>query len=94
MTYSNVNALFDYHWRAGLRPKVSPIVHGLSLWLLPRGTDIEVNRDEYVRPDPYTRAQTWEILIRIGVLTARQVQEIERFVVSAGATAPTAGALP
>jgi HK97 family phage portal protein len=87
MTYTNVNALFDYHWRAGLRPKVSPVTKALSGWLLPRGTDIEVNRDEYVRPDPLIRAQTWDILIRIGVLTPRQVQEIERFVIS-GDTAP------
>lgn len=88
MTYANVNALFDYHWRAGLRPKVAPVVHGLSQWLLPRGTDIEVNRDEYVRADPLARAQTWDILIRIGVLTPRQVQEIERFVISGGAATP------
>ncbi|HKY65098.1 MAG TPA: phage portal protein, partial [Acidimicrobiales bacterium] len=52
-TYSNVTSLFDYHWRAGLRPKVSPVVHALSQWSLARGTDVEVNRDEYVRPDPY-----------------------------------------
>jgi HK97 family phage portal protein len=87
MTYSNVNAIFDFHWRAGLRPKVSPVVHALSQWLLPRGTNVEVNRDEYVRPDPYTRAQMWEIFIRIGVLTPADVQEIERFAIT-GETEP------
>ena len=86
MTYSNVTALFDYHWRAGLRPKVSPVVHALSQWALPRGTDIEVNRDEYVRPDPYTRAQTYEILTRIGALDAADVQQLERFVISGQST--------
>jgi HK97 family phage portal protein len=88
MTYSNVTALFDYHWRAGLRPKVSPVVHALSQWALPRGTDIEVNRDEYVRPDPYTRAQTYDILVRIGALTAADVQQLERFAIS-GQSTPT-----
>jgi HK97 family phage portal protein len=84
MTYSNVTSLFDYHWRAGLRPKVAPVVHALSQWVLPRGTYVEVNRDEYVRPDPYTRAQTWDILIRNGVLTPEDVAQLERFVISAG----------
>jgi HK97 family phage portal protein len=79
MTYSNVTALFDYHWRAGLRPKVAPVVHALSQWALPRGTDIEVNRDEYVRPGPLERAQVWDVLTRIGVLTADDVRELERF---------------
>ena len=79
MTYSNVTALFDYHWRAGLRPKVSPVVHALSQWALPRGTDVEVNRDEYVRPGPLERAQTYDILTRIEVLTPDEVRELERF---------------
>jgi HK97 family phage portal protein len=93
MTYSNVTALFDYHWRAGLRPKVSPVMHAFSQWALPRGTDIEVNRDEYVRPDPYTRAQTWEILTRIGALDAGDVQQLERFAIS-GQSAPAAPLTP
>jgi len=79
MTYSNVTALFDYHWRAGLRPKVSPVVHALSQWALPRGTDIEVNRDEYVRPDALQRAQTYDVLTRIGALSPDEVRQLERF---------------
>jgi hypothetical protein len=34
----------------------------LSGWLLPRGTSVELNRDEYVQPGPYERAQTAAIL--------------------------------
>jgi HK97 family phage portal protein len=79
MTYSNVTSLFDYHWRAGLRPKASPVMAALSQWALPPGISAEVNRDEYVRADPLTRAQTWDILIRLGVLTPQQVQEFERY---------------
>jgi HK97 family phage portal protein len=79
MTYSNVSSLFDYHWRAGLRPKAETVCKAISGWALPAGTTFEVNRDEYVRPDPYTRAQTWQILIGAGVLTAEQVAAIERY---------------
>lgn len=82
MTYSNVTSLFDYHWRAGLRPKALVVMQALSQWALPRGTAAEVNRDEYVRPDPFTRAQTYDILIRNGVLTPEQVQAIERYTVT------------
>lgn len=88
MTYSNSTALFDYHWRAGLRPKARHVMTAMSAWLLPRGTDAELNRDEYVRPDPYTRAMMWEILVRIGVVTAEQVAVIERYAVTG--TAPDA----
>ena len=90
LTYSNVTSLFDYHWRAGLRPKAATVCAALSGWALPRGTTIEVNRDEYVRPDPKTRAETWAILIGLGVMTVEQVQAVER--VNAGAAIP-AGAV-
>ena len=79
LTYNTVLMALDYHWRAGLRPKASTVMAGLSGWLTPRGTRIEVNRDAYVQPEPEARARTWEILIRIGVLTAEQVQLIERY---------------
>jgi hypothetical protein len=58
MTYANVTSIFDYHWRAGLRPQAQTVMAALSGWLLPRGTRVEVNRDAYVQPEPYTRAQT------------------------------------
>ena len=91
LTYSNTTSLFDYHWRAGLRPKVAPVVHALSQWALARGNAVEVNRDEYVRADPYTRAQTWEILERIGVLTAEQIASLERFAVAGPGSLVTTG---
>jgi HK97 family phage portal protein len=62
MTYSNVTQVFDYHWRAGLRPKAASVMAALSEWLLPRGTRVEVNRDAYVEPPPLERAQTAQIL--------------------------------
>ena len=35
MTYSNTTALFDYHWRAGLRPMAAHLMSDLSGRLLP-----------------------------------------------------------
>jgi HK97 family phage portal protein len=86
MTYSNVEQLFDYHWRAGLRPRAEAVMQALSGWALPWGTTVELNRDAYVQPPPKERAETWEILTRIGVLTPAQVKAIERY--SLGAPAP------
>lgn len=79
MTYANVSAIFDYHWRAGLRPKAKTVMGGLSEWLLPAGTTIELNRDSYVQPDPYARAQTWQIYVTLGVLAPEEVRRLERF---------------
>jgi HK97 family phage portal protein len=85
MTYSNTQSLFDYHWRAGLRTKARPLMAALSGWALPRGTTVEVNRDEYVKPGPLERAQTWQTLNNIRdadgnpVLTVAQIQELERY---------------
>lgn len=65
LTYSNVTSLFDYHWRAGLRPRAQHVMGALSNFLLPRGTKVELNRDEYVQPGPLERAQTAQILFNI-----------------------------
>ena len=84
MTYSNVVSLFDYHWRAGLRPKATAVMAGLSEFLLPRGTTVEVNKDAYVQPDPKTRAETAEIYHRIQdadgnpVLSVQEIREAEK----------------
>lgn len=84
MTYSNVTAIFDYHWRAGLRPKAAAVMGALSQWALPRGTRVELNRDAYVEPQPLERAQTAEILNRIRddqgnpALTVQEIRNAER----------------
>jgi HK97 family phage portal protein len=96
MTYSNVSSLFDYHWRASLRPKATDVMSNLSGWLLPRGTDLEIDRDEYVRPGELERAQTYDILTRIGAMTADEVRVHERIGGPLGAPTPpaTAAATP
>ena len=59
MTYSNVTSPVRLPLAGRAAPEGrSPVMHALSQWALPRGTDIEVNRDEYVRPGPFERAQT------------------------------------
>jgi HK97 family phage portal protein len=94
MTYSNVTALFDYHWRAGLRPKAQTVMAGLSQWLLPRGTAVELNRDAYVQPEPKVRAETAAILHGIvdpqgnPALTVEEIRAAERFTVTGAAGLP------
>lgn len=79
MTYTNGNAIRIDHWESGLKPKAEAVMSALSEWLLPRGTAVELNRDEYVRPDPYTRAQTEAIYLANGVLSIDEVRAYERF---------------
>jgi HK97 family phage portal protein len=84
MTYSNVSSIFDYHWRAGLRPKAQSVMSALSAWLTPRGTRVEVNRDAYIQPEPFQRAQTAQILHGIvdeqgnPALTVPEIRAAER----------------
>src|SRR5262245_29946686 len=83
MTYSNVTSLFDYYWRAGVRPRAQYVMDGLPEWLVPRGTRVELNRDAYVQPGPLERAQTWKILSEIAdnsgpVITVAEIRAAER----------------
>jgi HK97 family phage portal protein len=82
MTYANVESIFSYHWRSSLRVHAHAVMSALSGWLLPRGTRVELNRDEYVQPGPYERAQTAQILNAIVDPTTQQpalsVAEIRR----------------
>jgi HK97 family phage portal protein len=87
MTYSNVSMLFDYRWRAGLRPLAQTVMAALSGWALPTGTVVELNRDEFIRPGPLERAQTAQIWTSIGVLSPEEIRRTERF----GEAAATVG---
>jgi len=85
MTYSNVTSLFDYWWRAGLRPLAGIVMSALSGWVLPRGTRVELNRDSLVQPGPLERAQTAQILAGIvdpvtgqQALTVSEIRRVER----------------
>lgn len=50
LVYQNVTAIYDFHWRAHLRPKAATITEAISQWALPGPQRVELNRDEYVRP--------------------------------------------
>jgi HK97 family phage portal protein len=65
LTYANASSLFDYHWRATLRPKAQTIAACLSHWALPAGQRIEFNRDEYTRPDFGERVQAYSVLFNV-----------------------------
>jgi HK97 family phage portal protein len=84
LTYSTVAQLFDYHWRAGLRPKAAAVMSALSGWVLNREWRVELNRDEYVQPGPYERAQTAQLLNSIvdeqgnPALTVAEIRAAER----------------
>ena len=98
MTYSNVTALFDYHWRAGLRPKASPVMAALSAWALPRGQTVELNRDEYVRPGFGERVAAWSTLHGITddsgrAITAEEIRRAERLSGTSAAAIMTGGAI-
>lgn len=62
LTYANANQLLDFHWRTTLRTHAGAVASALSNWLLPRGSRVEFNRDEYVKDDPETRARTYQTL--------------------------------
>jgi HK97 family phage portal protein len=89
LVYTNASGLFDYHWRAGLRPKAQAVMAALSQWALPMGAAIELNRDAYVEADPYQRAQTYQILFTIGALSIDEIRAAERFQTAGAAGLPT-----
>lgn len=64
-TYGNITSFFDFHWRAYLRPKAHAICAAMSEWLLARGSDLELNRDEYTRPGLKDRAEAYTLLHNI-----------------------------
>lgn len=87
-TYINATNVFDFHWRAGLRPKAQAFSDALSGWLLPRGWNVELDRDDYIKPGMFERAQSYAMLISAGVLTPQQVQIMERYDTTPGDNDP------
>lgn len=65
MTYRNVEGVYDFHWRAYLRPKAATIMEAISQWAMLPNERVEVNRDEYVRPAFGERVEGWSKLFAI-----------------------------
>ena len=85
MTYRNAEGIYDFHWRAYLRPKVSAIMEAISHWALPPSQSIELNRDEYVRPDFNNRVAGYSQLFNIfdpatgeRAISVEEIREAER----------------
>jgi HK97 family phage portal protein len=85
LTYANARDLLDFHWRTTLRTLAGAVGGALSQWLLPRGSSVEFNRDEYVRAAPETRAQTYATLHSIvdekgnHAITVDEIRLAERY---------------
>lgn len=99
MVYNTAALTLDYQWRAHLRPLVRPIVAALSKFALPSGTTLELNRDDYIRPDPVSQATYYQMMHGIvdpdgfQALPARKIAEMERFTVAAPTPTLTSGML-
>ena len=78
-TYKNVSQAFDYHDRLSLRPSASEVMAAMSWWALPRGTTLELNRDEYSRPAFAERADAWVKLVAAGMVSVDEYRAAERF---------------
>lgn len=76
--YSNVEQVFEFHDRSALRPFASTVMSALSGWALPRGTNVELNRDEYSRPSFDVRADAWVKLVTAGIVSIDEVRAAER----------------
>jgi len=94
LTYANATQLLDFHWRTTLRTLAGAVASALSNWLLPRGTRLEFNRDEYVRDDPQARATTYATLFGIvdekgnRAMTVDEIRLAERFLPNDPSIAP------
>lgn len=78
MTYSNVSQVFDQHDRLSIRPMATHVMGALSAWALPSTQRVELNRDEYSRPDFATRADAYEKAIGSGWMSREEVRAAER----------------
>jgi HK97 family phage portal protein len=78
-TYVNSTNIFDFHWRADLRPIAHALCEALSGWLLPRGWYVELDADDYIRPGFLQRAQGYQLMVSAGILSPAEVRIRERF---------------
>src|SRR5690606_16087972 len=78
MTYSNVSSLFDFHDRASLRPKASAVMSALSNWALGPGRAVELDRDEYSRPELPEFVSALKTLHEIDAITPAEIRAINR----------------
>lgn len=80
LTYANVSQLFDQHVRLTLRPMAHHVMSALSAWALPSTERVELDDDEYSRPDFATRAEAYAKALDpiTGWMTVEEVRAEER----------------
>ncbi|HET6898522.1 MAG TPA: phage portal protein [Vicinamibacteria bacterium] len=84
LVYQNVTAIYDFHWRAHLRPVAATIMEAFSQWSLPSTQNVELNRDEYVRPAFAERVAGYSTLFNIvdetgaRAITVEEIRAAER----------------
>jgi hypothetical protein len=88
MTYKNAEGIYDFHWRAYLRPKAQTIMEAISNWALPSTQSAELNRDDYVKPNFTERTTGYQVLFNImdpvtgqRAITVDEIREAERLAV-------------
>ena len=88
VTYRNAEGIYDFHWRAYLRPKAATITEAISHWALPSTQSLELNRDDYVKPSFAERVNGYKTLFEIvdpisgqRAMTIDEIREAERLAV-------------
>jgi HK97 family phage portal protein len=77
LTYANATSLFDFHWRAMLRPLSRKITAALSAWALPRGRKVSLVAGDYVQPPLAERATAYKAMLDAGVIDADEWRALE-----------------
>lgn len=77
LTYANANSLFEFHWRAMLRPLGRKITEALSTWALPRGRKLHLNSGDYVQPALPERTNAYKEMHAAGALTLDEWRALE-----------------
>lgn len=102
MTYKNAEGIYDFHWRAFLRPKAAYVMEAISNWALPSTQSVELNRDDYVKPTFTERTNGYAALFAIfdpqtgeRAITVGEIRAAERLAaLDSAAPAPNALAPP
>jgi HK97 family phage portal protein len=77
MLYRNFESIYDYHWRAHLRTHAAKIMEAISHWALPSTQSVELNRDEYVRPNFAERVTAYAALFGLVDEFGRRAMDID-----------------
>jgi HK97 family phage portal protein len=79
LTYANEAQLFDFHDRSSLGPKAVHVMTALSNWSTTRPQTLELNRDEYSRPNFAERTDAEVKLVEAGAMSIDELRIRERF---------------